>query len=268
MPRTDDPYSRVYWRAVDDPRFEHVWHDDHALAWWLRLLIAADQAWPASAALPHGVHKGALRLLTESGLVEVTGYRYRIHGLDKERERRANAGRTGGLASGNVRSTNVRRSFNHRSPIAESVGEPSQEETRQEEPRRDEHNGRAGGEELDGIDLFRDGLPHLDEATLSLGRSITGKPAREAGDRQLDELDRQLGEYGPEKVRSAMRRVPAYEGKVTWQRLVWGTRKVLEPLWEGGKPESPAEREDRERRERAARLNAEAEARRAAAGAH
>lgn len=121
------------------------------------------------------------------------------------------------------------------------------------------HNGRADGEELDGIDLFREGLPHLDEETLKLGHEITGKPAREMGDKQLDELDRLLGEHGADRVRSAMRRVPPYEGKLSWQRVVWGARKVLEPLWEG-KPETPrerAERDERERREHADAINAQ-----------
>jgi hypothetical protein len=84
------PYSRVYWEALDDPKFVDVWDDDHRLATWLRLLIAADMAWPASAALYHGVHRGSLKWLCDVYLVDMQPRgRYRIHGLDKERDARA-----------------------------------------------------------------------------------------------------------------------------------------------------------------------------------
>lgn len=89
-----DPYSRVYWRAIDDPKFANVWDDDHALAAWLRLLVAADMAWPASATLYHGIRRSALKALTDAGLVDMqTGGRYRIHGLDRERNARSDAAR-------------------------------------------------------------------------------------------------------------------------------------------------------------------------------
>jgi hypothetical protein len=263
VPRTEDPYSRVYWRAIDDDRFADVWPDDHALAWWLRLLIAADQSWPASAMLPAGVHRGGLKKLTDAGLVVVTKGRFRIHGLDSERSKRSRQGKAGAEArwSDEQMPTDTRT---HSERTADAlpthpVRNASQDETRRDETRQDEHNGRADGEELDGIDLFREGLPHLDEETLKLGHEITGKPAREMGDKQLDELDRLLGEHGADRVRSAMRRVPPYEGKLSWQRVVWGARKVLEPLWEG-KPETPrerAERDERERREHADAINAQ-----------
>ena len=92
MTKTRDPYSRVYWRAIDDTKFASVWDDDHALSAWLRLLVAADMAWPASATLYHGVRRAALKVLCEVGLVDMqAGGRYRIHGLDKERAARARA---------------------------------------------------------------------------------------------------------------------------------------------------------------------------------
>jgi hypothetical protein len=92
MPSVKRHYSRVYWEAVDDPKFSDVWGDDHALAAWLRLLVAADMAWPASANVYHGIHRGALATLCKAGLVDMqaTG-RFRIHGLDKEREARSSA---------------------------------------------------------------------------------------------------------------------------------------------------------------------------------
>lgn len=102
MTKARDPYSRVYWRAIDDPKFARVWDDDHALSAWLRLLVAADMAWPASATLYHGVRRAALRVLCDVGLVDMqAGGRYRIHGLDKEREARARAASSAAAARWN-----------------------------------------------------------------------------------------------------------------------------------------------------------------------
>lgn len=83
------PYSRIYWSIIDDPKFATVYDDDRLVATWLRLLIVADQAHPASAYIPFGTNRKALESLVEVGLIDLgTGNRYRIHGLDKERARR------------------------------------------------------------------------------------------------------------------------------------------------------------------------------------
>jgi hypothetical protein len=82
-------YSRVYWSIVDDERFAEVYDSDPALACWLRLLLVADMAWPASAPIPSTARKSSVALLVKVGLVELqTGGRYRIHGLDAERNKR------------------------------------------------------------------------------------------------------------------------------------------------------------------------------------
>ncbi|HTR71890.1 MAG TPA: hypothetical protein VMH41_16900 [Mycobacteriales bacterium] len=87
-------YSRVYWSIIDDEKFANVYDDDRALATWLRLLLVADQAWPASAHVPANVNRKALMILSLAGLVDFDqrgGARYRIHGLDAERTRRKEA---------------------------------------------------------------------------------------------------------------------------------------------------------------------------------
>lgn len=82
-------YSRVYWSIVDDPKFESIYDDDRHLATWLRLLLIADQAHPASANIPHGTRRASVTALANAGLLDLgTASRYRIHGLDAERERR------------------------------------------------------------------------------------------------------------------------------------------------------------------------------------
>lgn len=87
------PYSRVYWSIIDDPKFVTVYDDDRHLATWLRLLLVADQSWPASAHLPAGCRRASVLELERVGLVDLSGNRYRVHGLDGERGRRASAAR-------------------------------------------------------------------------------------------------------------------------------------------------------------------------------
>lgn len=90
---SDDPYCRLYWRFADE--FPDVWEDDHALALYGRLLRLAEMAWPSAATLPYGVRRSALAMLTqdrEGGPLVgmVTAITYRIRGMGKEREKRAN----------------------------------------------------------------------------------------------------------------------------------------------------------------------------------
>lgn len=84
-----DPYVRVYQSIFDDPKFVGIVDDDHHLATWLRLLMYADPTWPLAAPLPATARKSSVKALLEAGLIDVTGGRYRIHGLDAEREKRA-----------------------------------------------------------------------------------------------------------------------------------------------------------------------------------
>jgi hypothetical protein len=91
------PYSRVYWSVMDDERFADVYGDDGAFALWVRLLMTADALWPAAAPLPRGAKPRALGKLVDAGIVDLLpGDRYRIHGLDSERERRKQLATTRG----------------------------------------------------------------------------------------------------------------------------------------------------------------------------
>lgn len=143
MSRPDRPYSRVYWEAIDDTKFATVWDDDHALAAWLRLLVAADMAWPASPTLYHGIRRASLKVLCDAGLVDMqTGGRYRIHGLDKERDRRSTEARAAanirhhGNAEGMRPHPETDAPALRAQPNGNAEGMPSQEEQSQEEPRR------------------------------------------------------------------------------------------------------------------------------------
>ena len=89
MTAAADPFSRLYWRLIDDAKFVDVYPDDHHFALWARLLMAADMAWPASASLPFGARKVSLRRLVDAGIVDVLpSGRFRIRGLDAERAKR------------------------------------------------------------------------------------------------------------------------------------------------------------------------------------
>jgi hypothetical protein len=83
-------FSRVYHKLADE--FPEVYDSDD-LGGYVRLLVAADQAWPASARWAGLVNKATLARLVASSLVERHGSRYRIRGLDNEREARSHAGR-------------------------------------------------------------------------------------------------------------------------------------------------------------------------------
>jgi hypothetical protein len=141
-------YVRVYQSVVDDPKFVNVYDDDHHFATWVRLLMAADAIWPASCPIPAGTRKASLKVLAEAGIIDIgTGYRFRVRGLDAERERRSEAGRPGGRASAERRTT-VERPFNDRSTNIAGAVAPA-------EPRRvrdeSEPSARDAKEPIDRI---------------------------------------------------------------------------------------------------------------------
>lgn len=87
-----EAYSRLYHRFPSE--FDAVWKDDHALATWTRLLLLADASWPMRPPVPRSVRPKPLAVLVDAGLVVVTGDCYTIRGLDAERTRRSDAGRS------------------------------------------------------------------------------------------------------------------------------------------------------------------------------
>ena len=114
------PYSRVYWGIVDDPKFDSIFDDDHHLAAWLRLLLAADQAHPASASIPVGVRRSSVDALEAARLIRVTGRRFRLVGLDAEREKRSESARNAAAL----------RWHSDRSTPSNASGMPRRDETR------------------------------------------------------------------------------------------------------------------------------------------
>ena len=99
MSKTDGrPYVRVYLSIIDDDRFAAVYDDDHHLSTWLRLLMLADMLWPAPFDMPASARPASVAALKAAGLIDAVGPRFRVHGLDAERERRSAVGRAGASA--------------------------------------------------------------------------------------------------------------------------------------------------------------------------
>lgn len=129
--RDDRKYSRVYHDAVDDEKFAAVWDNDARLSLWVRMLVIADANWPASAQIPRATKRHVLLALVDCGLIDLRpGDRYRIHGLDPERqersERAAYAAQSRWDASRNARSNASRN--------ADAM--PKRDEHKREETRR------------------------------------------------------------------------------------------------------------------------------------
>ncbi len=90
-------YAKVYDQLADE--FPAIYDDDEALAAYVRLLKIAGNAWPQAGALPRAVSDATVEKLRKSTLVKLLpGDRFRIRGLDKEREKRSAAGRAGAYA--------------------------------------------------------------------------------------------------------------------------------------------------------------------------
>ena len=126
------PYSRVYWSIVDDPKFETVYDNDAHMATWLRLLLIADAAYPASAHLPANVRRSSVVHLAEVGLIDLgTGSRFRLHGLASERDMRSQSARNAAAVRW------------HQPEQSGRNAKPMLNETRRDETRRDEQDARA-----------------------------------------------------------------------------------------------------------------------------
>ncbi len=119
MSRDDGKYSRLYWSVKDDEKFDGIRSNPAVFGTWALLLMDADAVWPSSASLPRWIRKRDLEVLVTALIVDLLpDDRYRIHGLDTEREKRAASARVGA----DVRRTNDVRPSTERTttvPLAE-----------------------------------------------------------------------------------------------------------------------------------------------------
>jgi hypothetical protein len=112
-------YTRIYHTVLDDPKFEGVYDDDRAWAWYVRLLIAADSTYPAPAPLPRRLPDDVLEVLVDREIIVVVrGDMYRVKALQAEREGRA----TGRAIGGKARVAGAQRNEQGRFVAGETLG--------------------------------------------------------------------------------------------------------------------------------------------------
>lgn len=87
--RVERPFVRIYY--VDLQRdYRQILYDPTAFSTYVRLLILADQAWPAMPVLPKAVRRADLAMLTTCGLIATDELGiYTVKGYHKERAERA-----------------------------------------------------------------------------------------------------------------------------------------------------------------------------------
>lgn len=128
-----DRYCRIYWAVMDDPKFDGIREDMRHFGSWSLLLLTADMAWPASAYVPPTVPKASLAALIACGLIDpLSGSRYRVHGLDAEREARSENARNAAALRWH-KAGNAESMRSHDLSNAESM--PSRSEQEQEQRR-------------------------------------------------------------------------------------------------------------------------------------
>jgi hypothetical protein len=94
------PHVRVYSSV-----FDVIGEDDRALAWYVRLLFQAHAAYPSAAYLPR-VPRKVLATLSDAGLIAVSGTRFTMSGVAKERAEVADLAHSAG---GTVRAATADR---------------------------------------------------------------------------------------------------------------------------------------------------------------
>ena len=260
-------YARVYYSVETDPKFVTVYGNNHRFAWWVRLLLKAEQAWPNPPRIPEGMERSVLAHLVSVGLVDVLPHRtYTIHGLSAERLKRSEAGRVGGVASrrANLGSKDGQRTvngrFTGRGPDV-FEGEPPDgplDVRRGSTSTSTRSNTRSiQPTELEERALY--GFPHVTNEVARLCEELTGRSFLTLNGKAAGEFDRLCEVHGEAQVCLALRdtakRIPH---QPDWVQLVYGSKKVLEVIPDAPpKPQelTPQERARlrEERREREAR---------------
>lgn len=207
-----DPYVRVYYSVVDDPKFAGMKLETKGA--WLDLLIAADSMYPAPAPLPRWLPKRIQVELTRRGIIDPVGSdHYRIHGLESERSKRSAAGKSGANARWNANAL------------------PSQSEAimPNDALRSTPSNSTPLRADAREVDNQREGLPHLTPEAQAAITEASGLFVSTASDRVLTDLDGLVERQGAEAVSRAIARLRE-RGSRTWQQFVYGARNDLEPI--------------------------------------
>lgn len=166
----------------------------------------------------------------------------------KERRTKADAGRSGGLASGRARAKQDRNQKPSRNEAgaSSSVEPPSRPVPSSPLPSGSiEPDAPSGGARTD--EPNRHGLPNIDPETQAVAERVSGRSLSTLHGHWATELDRLTEDRGAHRVQQSLRKVAAtFAEKPSWPQLVAGVRNDLEPLPASTKPMSAAEAKDAE----------------------
>ena len=191
MTRSERPYSRIYHEVMDDAKFDGIREDVRHFGTWALLLVVGDMAWPAPAYLPP-VPRRSVDALSKAGLVDVlSGGRFRIHGMDRERGTRTAQATEAGRLRASAAPRDAGRFTTGRSTVRPPVGgdedhrsvhrPTSLDETSRDETSRSEWDAGA-----DALDTYF--------------RLTTRVPTGRAG----EWIRRLIDQYGEEEVSDAL----------------------------------------------------------------
>jgi hypothetical protein len=221
-----NPYVKVYYSIVDDPKFATIYDDDAALAAWLRLLLVADGTYPAPAPLPHGTKPRVVERLSDAGLIDLLpGHRYRVHGLASEREKRSDAARAAAV---------VRWQSERNADALPTHSEPNASPLRSTPSNSTPL--RSNAREADPVETY-----HL----------LTGRPPKKATITWLDEL---ANDHGAERVCRVMAEIwtekadlSSFIGDVQAELVMFTRKKNREAEEARRKADAEYARRERER---------------------
>jgi hypothetical protein len=219
------PFSRVFWSIRTDERLANIYPHDARLGAWLRLLMAADMAWPGPADIPATANRKTLASLCDEGVIELLpGGMFRFHGLDSLRNERSEKARqsvrhryddgsTTGLRPKYDRTTTVARSKIDRTTSTDTDTESETERER---------------------NSAREGLPHLNSAVERVWEEATGRSILGSGAFASEYLDDACRRHPPSEVAAAIIRArKAFDAIPATQALTVAVRGLLDPLPDG-----------------------------------
>lgn len=189
-------YVRVYYEIVDDEKFHGLTLEQYG--GWLRLLLIADASWPASGYLPSSnvVPDDVVDELVLRGIVDLApGGRYRIHGLDKERDYRRRSATRGSDArwSDRMQPSNAAAS----APQMRLHTEGRQKPNAVAMPSKDEQS-------KDEQSTTRAGLLNFTDVCATAWEQATGRTVLASGNWAATYVDDAIRRHGPEKVAAAI----------------------------------------------------------------
>lgn len=187
-------YVRVYLEVVDDAKFANL--SLEGFGGWVRLLMIADAAWPASAFIPGPgvVPDHVVEDLANREVIDLLpGHRFRVHGLDAERQgRKASASRGASarwMQPHSERNANAMRLHSERNATASDTNMPSRAEQSKAEP---------------SVARAREGLLNLEEVVATAWEQATGRSILGSGNWAASYLDDAIRRHGAAKVASAI----------------------------------------------------------------